>query len=89
MRAISAGSELTVKARASRIRAFCGLRLSATKKPASAMRVVRKTRPEPARQDIATTTPAACAASRARAIAGVTKPGAKPAVTMPFAPAAT
>ena len=49
MCAICSGSRVTVSARDSRMRAFCGIKLSAIRKPALASLLPRKVRPLPAR----------------------------------------
>src|SRR6185437_4177931 len=89
MRAISCRSAVTVNASESRMRAFCGFRLSAIRKPAVASRVPRKVRPDPARVHCTTMTSLVAASRSASNSPGGAKPGAKPAEMMPRAPAAT
>ncbi len=70
------------------MRAFCGIRLSAIRKPAFGQPVPRNVRPLPARVHCTTTMPCATASFSASNSPGGAKPGAKPAETMPLAPAA-
>ncbi len=85
---IASGSLVTVNASASRILAFCGLRLSAIRKPASRSLVPRNVRPDPARVDCTTTIPCLAASVSASISPGGQKPGANPPAMMPRAPAA-
>jgi hypothetical protein len=88
MRVIVSGSLVTVSANANRIRAFCGFRLSAIRKPACRSFAPRNVRPDPARVDCTTTIPCAAASVSASISPGGQKPGANPAAMMPRAPAA-
>src|ERR1700709_2579175 len=89
IRLISLVSDETVSAIISRMRAFCGVRLSAATNPASRSATLSSiTRPLPDRDDCTTTTPALAACSSA-AFAVDGAPEGNPAETIPFAPAAT
>src|ERR1700734_1938945 len=89
MRLISLVSDETVSAIISRMRAFCGVRLSAATNPASRSATLSSmTRPLPERDDCTTTIPALTACFSAAFWAGDGDPDGKPAETIPLAPAA-
>src|SRR6266581_8851671 len=87
IRAISPGSRLTVRASARSRRAFWGFRLSAIRKPCLVRRVLLKVRPLPARVDWTTTMLRRTASASGSRSPGPQNPGAKPADTIPCAPA--
>ena len=89
IRLISCMSADTVRASISRMRDFCGVRLSAATKPASRSATLSSmTRPLPERDDCTTAIPALAASFRAAFCAGDGEPDGKPAEMRPFAPAA-
>ena len=71
----------------SRMRAFCGVRLSVVTLPGACDAPSPGTRPLPTREQWATAIPARVASLNASSCAGGTRPGANPAATMPRAPA--